>query len=259
MTIDATAPTTFDVARVGDVDVVTFSGTHHSNAMSSARMAALSGIAAELEADPGSKAVVLCGGPGRSFAVGGDFNEVSDFHGGEEVDAWIDQITDLYVSLLSISKPVVAAIDGYAIGIGLQIALTCDYRIGSDDCLLKMPEFDLGIACNFGGYMLERSVGRHVMQHMLMSAAPWPARRALRDGLLHETVESAALVDTAVKTAAKFATYNPAAFRATKPRLNAGYADGLHDLRRDAKKSHRAGFSSGVPQRRMRAIVDHGA
>ncbi|MEV6319385.1 enoyl-CoA hydratase-related protein [Streptomyces sp. NPDC051776] len=66
-------------------------------------------------------------------------------------------------------------------GVGLQIALCCDVRIGSRVSKLVMPEFRVGIACNFGGYMLETVVGRSVMQDMLYTCAEWPADRALAD------------------------------------------------------------------------------
>jgi enoyl-CoA hydratase/carnithine racemase len=246
---------TFAVRADEGVALVSFQGTHHSNAMSSGRMRALTGILDGLELDPGVGAVVLHGGPDNSFAVGGDFHEVSHFTGGDEVDDWIDTITDLYVASLRISKPLVAAIEGYAIGIGLQLALTCDYRIGAITSELRMPEFQVGIACNFGAYMLERSVGRHVMQGMLMSCAPWPAGRALRDGLLHETAPGGEVLPAALARARQFAAYNPAAVRSTKPHMNKEYIRGLESLRAEAKESHRRGFASGNPQQRMRSIV----
>lgn len=248
---------TFTVEHHGAVAVVVFDGFHHSNAMSQDRMRVLRGLLLTLEADASVDAIVLRGGEGQSFAVGGDFNEVSHFTGGDEVDDWIDAITDLYVTSLEVSKPTLAAVDGHAIGIGLQLALTCDFRIGSESVSLRMPEFQLGIACNFGGYMLERSVGRSVMQKMLMSCEPWSAEAALTDGLLHEVVPDRSLADVALAHAQRFATYNPAAFRNTKPYLNRDYVQGLRNVQQNAKISHRAGFASGLPQQRMRSIIGH--
>ncbi|MEV8309657.1 enoyl-CoA hydratase/isomerase family protein [Streptomyces flavidovirens] len=151
----------------GAVAVVEFSEAHEQNPFSRARMRELTRLLRSLDADDSVACVVLTGGPGRSFGAGGDFNEVSEFTGGDEVDGWIDDITDLYTTIAGISKPVVAAIDGYAIRAGLQIALCCDFRIGSREAKLVMPEFRVGTACNFGGYMLETVVGRSVMQDML--------------------------------------------------------------------------------------------
>jgi carboxymethylproline synthase len=218
-------------------------------------MRVLAGILSDLERSDEVSAVVLHGGAGNSFAVGGDFHEVSHFSGHDEVDVWIDAITELYVASLEVTKPTVAAIEGYAIGIGLQLALTCDYRIGATTSVLRMPEFQLGIACNFGAYMLERSVGRHVMQNMLMSCEEWPAERSVADGLLHEVVPAEEVLTAAMARASAFGDYNPAAVRGTKPHMNGEYIRGLHALRDHAKKSHRAAFASGLPQEQMRRIV----
>lgn len=253
--VDIQPRDTFTVMTKDGVAQVTFEGSHHSNAMSNGRMRALTGILRELEADDAVAAVVLHGGEGNSFAVGGDFHEVSHFSGGDEVDEWIDNITELYVASLEVTKPTVAAVEGYAIGIGLQLLLTCDYRVGADSSILRMPEFKVGIACNFGAFMLERSAGRSVMQHMLLSCDEWPAESSLRDGLLHQAVPAAEVLPTALARAAAFADYNPAAVRNTKPQMNRDYIQGLHVLRDNAKRSHRAGFASGRPQREMRRIV----
>jgi enoyl-CoA hydratase/carnithine racemase len=251
----ATARDTFALHVADGIARIAFDGEHHSNAMSSPRMRALAEILRELEATDEVAAVVLYGGTGNSFAVGGDFHEVSHFSGGSEVDDWIDHITDLYVASLEVTKPTVAAVEGYAIGIGLQLALTCDFRVGAETSVLRMPEFQLGIACNFGAYMLERSAGRAVMQNMLLSCEEWPAERSVRDGLLHQVVPAADVLSTALERATAFRDYNPAAVRGTKPHMNREYVRGLHALRESAKASHRAGFASGRPQERMRTIV----
>src|SRR5256885_555533 len=86
------------------------------------RMRALRALVTELAADDEVWALVLYSGDSRSFGVGGDFHETATFRGGDEVDQWIDDITDLDVACLRVNRPVIAAIDGYAIGIGLQIA-----------------------------------------------------------------------------------------------------------------------------------------
>ncbi|MBT2525927.1 enoyl-CoA hydratase/isomerase family protein [Streptomyces sp. ISL-99] len=239
----------------GAVALVEFSEAHEQNPFSRARMRELTRLLRSLDADDSVACVVLTGGPGRSFGAGGDFNEVSEFTGGDEVDGWIDDITDLYTTIAGISKPVVAAIDGYAIGVGLQIALCCDFRIGSREAKLVMPEFRVGIACNFGGYMLETVVGRSVMQDMLYTCAEWPADRALADRLLHEVTEPAALLDRAVAHARRIADYTAAAVRSTRPRVNGPYIEGLVRVREEGKRSHRTAFSAGEAQQRMRRII----
>ena len=85
----------------------------------------------EHSAAPRFKALVLTGGMGRSFSVGGDFHDVSALKHEHEVRPWLGEIIDLYIAILSVNIPVVAAIDRYAIGQGLQVALMADWRIGT--------------------------------------------------------------------------------------------------------------------------------
>ena len=237
------------------VAVVEFASGHRHNMWSMTRMRALTAIMRELS-ESTADAVVLYSGADRSFGVGGDFNETAGFRGGDEVDVWIDHITDLYLACLRVNRPVVAAVDGYAIGIGLQLALTADYRLGSDRCLLQLPEFRVGIACTFGGFMVERTAGRAVMQHMLMSCDAWTAEQSRRDGLLHEIVPPSRLLETARDRALTFARYPAAGMRATKPYLNAEFVAGLERLRDIGKQAHRTAFAAGEAQRNMRRVID---
>ncbi|MEU2658958.1 enoyl-CoA hydratase/isomerase family protein [Streptomyces sp. NPDC007325] len=237
------------------VALVEFSHAHEQNPFSRARMRELTQLMLDLDADDAVACVVLYGGRDRSFGAGGDFHEVSEFHGGDEVDAWIDDITTLYSTVAGISKPVVAAIDGYAIGVGLQIALCCDLRIGSRSAKLVMPEFRVGIACNFGGYMLETVVGRGVMQDMLYTCDEWPAERALADRLLHEVTAPEDLLDRALDRARRIAGYTTAAVQSTRSRVNGPFVRGLQRVREEGKRSHRTAFSAGEAQQRMRRII----
>lgn len=245
----------FDVSVLDGVAIVEFNDSHRHNMWSMPRMAQLTQLLNAFSEDEEVRAVMLFSGVGRSFGVGGSFHETSEFRGGDEVDVWIDQITDLYIASLKLNRPVIAAMDGYAIGIGLQIALTADYRIGSSRCILKMPEFKLGIACTFGGYMLEKVVGRATMQKILISCDEWSAEKANNDGLLHQVVSIEELHNTAFKLATHAASFAPAGFRNTKPFLNSEYIDGLNRTRIAGKKAHRAAFAAGDAQENMKRVI----
>ena len=246
----------FDINLDQGVASVAFTDAHRHNLWSMPRMAQLTHLLRELNEDDAVGAVLLHSGEGRSFGAGGSFHETSTFTGGDEVDVWIDHVTDLYIAALQLERPLIAAIDGYAIGIGLQIALTADYRMGSDRCVLKMPEFELGIACTFGGFMLDKIVGRSVMQNLLMSCAAWPAQRALNDGLLHAVEDAGKLYTLALEQAKRCARYTPAAFRSTKRYLNLDFIKGLEHTRIVGKQAHRAAFAAGDAQDRMKNVLD---
>lgn len=244
----------FGVVMDAGVALIEFDDTERHNAWSMPRMAKLAG----LEADQDVRAVVLFSGLGRSFGVGGDFHETVTFTGGDEVDEWIDHVTDVYVVALRLTRPLVASIDHYAIGIGLQLALTADYRIGSSRSIFKMPEFELGIACAFGGYMLEKTVGRAVMQRMLMSCDEWDAARVERDNLLHEVVPAENLREAALRRAKRAAAFTVAGFRSTKTYLSEELIAGLERTRVASKEAHRAAFSAGDARQNMNRILNRG-
>jgi enoyl-CoA hydratase/carnithine racemase len=257
-TIVSDASSTFAVKIADRAAVVEFSRGHYQNHFSQERMRELVRILRALDLDDDVGSIVLTGGEGRSFGVGGDFHEVSKFVGGDEVDLWIDNLTELYTTILGISKPVVAAIDGYAIGLGLQIALCCDYRVGSESCQLIMPELKMGIACNFGGYMLETVVGRSVMQAMLFTAEGWNAERALKDHILHEVTSANQIVSRALQCARTIGSWTSSAVQGTRPNINATYLNGIYNLAEQAKRSHRGAFSQGQAQARMEKIISKG-
>jgi enoyl-CoA hydratase/carnithine racemase len=234
---------------------VVFTGAHHANALSRQRMRELRRLLRELESDPVVRAVVLRPADGHSFTVGGDFAEMQHFVGGAEVDAWSDDVADLCAAVLEVTKPTVAALDGHVLGMGVLIALTCDYRIGSESCSLRVPYFELGLVGVYAGYVLERSLGRALMQEMLVSGEGWASEDALSDGLLQRVVPDGDLVSTARRLAARFAGYDASAFRVTKRHLNRSYLEGLREVQRTAGSAHRAGFATGLPQQRMRRIL----
>ena len=246
----------FDVRVASRAALVEFSKGHRHNPFSQPRLRELEYLVKELDANESVGCIVLTGGEGRSFGAGGDFNETSLFTGGEEVDKWIDNFTSLYTTIAGISKPVIAAIDGYAVGLGLQIALCCDYRIGSEACHLVMPELRMGIACNFGGFMLEAVVGRVVMQKMLFTSDRWNAQTALSDGLLHEVVFPKEVVARALERAQIIGSWATSAVQGTRPHINAKFIEGLVALGEQAKRSHRRAFAAGNAQVHMKEIIN---
>lgn len=238
------------------VAVVEFDADHTMNPFSQARMRELLALVAKIEADDSAGAIVLYGGQGRSFAAGGDFKETSQFDTDPAVDSWIDDITDLYTGLLRGAKPIVAAVDGYCIGLGMQIALCADLRVGSETSTWVMPELKLGIACTFGGYMLETVVGRSVMQAMVFGCDAWPAPRALTDGLMHEMVPASQVRSVALKRASALASWTPAAVRSTRPQVNEQFVAGLEWCRDRGKNAHRQAFGAGDAQERMKQVLN---
>lgn len=255
---DISSVTTGHVSLSEGIATFTFDGSGH-NTFPTEKMNATADFLEGKELQDVS-AVIITAGDGRSFGVGGDFKEVSKFKGSDEVDQWIAACVRMYTSVLSQKVPVVAAIDGYCIGIGLQLALCADYRVASPTADLRMPEFKLGIACVLGNRLLSERVAPNIVNRMIMSSEPWTAERALADGLVDEIAgPNISVVAAAKEVAKKFAAYQPVPYATTKRYANSGIISRLEHARVEATKAHRAGFAaSQVAQERMREVIGRG-
>lgn len=118
-----------------------------------------------------------------------------------------------------------------------------------------MPELSLGVACSFGGFMLEFVVGRAVMQAMIFTADTWDAQCAVRDHLLHQVVSTDQLVPRAFEQARITGSWTSAAVRGTRLNINALFLGGLRSVAEQAKRSYREAFGRGEAQKRMRNVI----
>jgi enoyl-CoA hydratase/carnithine racemase len=241
--------------KPGGVGLVEFSPGHRLNPFSGQRMELLREHISWLEKKDEVRSILLYGGDGNSFSAGGDFNETSFFKGGDEVDLWLDRVNELYKSILACSKPVISAIEGYAIGFGLQLAICCDYRIGSDTCIMQMPEFSINIACNFGGYMLDKIMGRGHMQTMIFGCDKMHAHEAYEKGLLGKIVSSSELLDKALDIAEKMGSYQNTPVQETKHTINKQFIEDLEEICKMAKIAQRRSFATGFAQQKMKSIL----
>jgi carboxymethylproline synthase len=232
-----------------------FNASHPHNPFSAEMERTVTQLLRAAKEDPEVHAVVLCGGRERSFSVGGDFNEVKEFQGGPEVNRWIEDVVGMYVACLDVDKPTVAALDNFAIGIGFQLALCCDYRLGTLRSQLIMPELKNGIACVLGQYMLEKMVGRAQMTRIVVECERLDARECLRLGLLNSACEPEMMMDRAQEIASRLAAYPRVAYGATKRMMNRSFMDGLRQIVPESQAVHRAAFQDQSAQRFMGEIV----
>jgi len=207
------------------------------------------------ETDASVKAVVMTGGVGRSFSAGGDFNEVKNLSGGDDVDRWIDRVTDLYVHALRVDKPTVAAIDKYAIGMGFQFALMFDQRVLTEGAEFRMPELKHGIGCSVGAAILSALVSRNVARQIVLTAQTIGAAKALEYGIANEIVALPILIERALALAAEMASYPEVAFRNTKRSLVAPLIKTLLETAEESKRVHRAAFAARAMQTHFRRVL----
>ena len=192
--------------------------------------------------DPSVEALIFFGGAGRSFSVGGDFNDVSRLDQETDIRAYLGEIIDLYISILQVRVPVVSAIDRFAIGQGLQVALMTDWRIGTELCQTQMPELKNGVACPLGSQILEFLFGRGRMLECILDCEFISATESRVLGILNRVVPVEELLRTSTETARRFSGYPTVSFAATKKIHNARLMRALEDVREDASLAHVAAF-----------------
>lgn len=211
---------------------------------------------AEAEEDEQVRSILLTGGVDRSFCVGGDFSELVDMKTDfVRVSALLTKIVRLYISVLEVTKPVLAAVDHYAIGLGFQMVMLTDYRIGSDRVKFKMPEVKNGVACTLGGAMLDFFLNRVEMMRICYECDILPVEYVHRVGLVNEVVPADRLMDRAFEKALQYGNYNPTSYRNTKKINNTRFIKVLEDACEPTVLAHYLTFSGNVHKPYMRQIL----
>lgn len=240
----------------GGVLAVTLQGATAQNPMSKAMNLELQELCRQVTADPAIEAMVLTGGPGRSFCAGGDFNEVAAMSTDADVDAWIDRTLDLYIAMLSVDKPTIAAVDGYAIGIGFQLALTCDLRVATPAAKFIMWELKHGVACTIGAFMLQEFFGRAAMLDLILDCEPLDLELGLASRAVHSLTDPDTLIPHAHALARRLADYPELSRRRTKEAVNAKFIAGLAGIREETRTVHREAFAANTAAEHFSRILD---
>ncbi len=168
------------------------------------------------------RCVVLTGAGDKSFVAGADIGSMSTMTKAEG-EAFGKLGNDIFLMIESFPLPVIAAVNGFALGGGCELAMSCDIRICSDNAMFGQPEVGLGITPGFGGTQrLPRIVGLGMAKQLLYTARNIDSAEALRIGLVNAVVPQADLMETAVKMANTIAKNAPIAVRACKKAVNEG-------------------------------------
>lgn len=174
-----------------------------------------------LDSDDSVKVVILTG-EGKSFVAGADISEMSTLNA-EEGGNFAKLGMDTFLLIEKLSKPVIAAINGFALGGGCEISLACDLRIASTKALMGQPEVGLGITPGFGGTQrLARTIGPGKAKELIYTARNIKADEALAIGLVNKVVEPEALMDEAFAMAKAIAKNSVLAVKYAKKAINAG-------------------------------------
>ena len=190
----------------GGIATVTLNRPSVLNALNASLFDDLERVFQFLAQDPETRAVVLTGAGGKAFAAGADLQEVAqipDAAGGEKLALRGQAVFRLIETL---PKPVIAAVEGFALGGGLELALSCTFRLASDAAKLGLPEIKLGLLPGYGGSQrLPRLVGRSAALKLLLTGDMISAAEALRLGLVDGVVSPADLLPRANDLATRIA------------------------------------------------------
>ena len=168
------------------------------------------------------RCVVLTGAGDKSFVAGADIGSMSTMTKAEG-EAFGKLGNDIFLMIEGFPLPVIAAVNGFALGGGCELAMSCDIRICSDNAMFGQPEVGLGITPGFGGTQrLARLVGMGMAKQLLYTARNIDAAEALRIGLVNAVIPQAELLDAALKMAGQIAKNAPIAVRACKKAVNEG-------------------------------------
>ena len=203
------------------IAVLTINRPNALNALNSELLKELDSAIDCLSEDDEVLAVVLTGA-GKAFVAGADIGEMKDLtvSEGRKFGTLGNKV---FRKLETLEKPVIAAVNGFALGGGCEISMACDIRIASEKAKFGQPEVGLGITPGFGGTQrLARLVGPALAKELIYTADIIDAEEALRIGLVNKVVEKDELLDTAKKMANKIASNAPIAVKLCKSAINRG-------------------------------------
>ncbi|HKU81957.1 MAG TPA: enoyl-CoA hydratase-related protein [Candidatus Tumulicola sp.] len=205
------------------IAVVTLNRPKVLNALRSSLLAELGSALDRLQADPQVRAVIVTGAGEKAFAAGADIGELNALNSAGEGADQARMGQALTRKIERSSKPVIMAINGYALGGGCEIAMAGDIRIASETAKFGQPEVNLGLIPGYGGSQrTTRLAGKGMAMLLCLTGETIDAREALRIGLVERVVPPERLMDEAKAVAGAIATKAPLAIAACKRAINAG-------------------------------------
>ncbi|MFC5385115.1 enoyl-CoA hydratase [Aquamicrobium segne] len=204
----------------GKVGLITLNRPQALNALNSAVLGELLVATKAFDADDSIGAIVLTGSE-KAFAAGADIKEMQSK---TYVDAYLGDLLSGWDDFARTRKPIIAAVAGYALGGGCELAMMCDFIIAGDNAKFGQPEITLGIMPGMGGSQrLTRFVGKSKAMDMCLTGRMMDAQEAERSGLVSRIVPVGELVEEALKAAAKIASFSLPAILMNKEAVNRAY------------------------------------
>ncbi len=227
------------IADEGAVRTITINRPDQLNALNRATIDELDRALNEAEADTSIRVLIITGSGAKAFVAGADIKEFAHFSVEEGKALSADGHDKLFNHVERLNKPVIAAVNGFALGGGLELAMSCHFRVASDNAKLGLPEVGLGVIPGYGGTQrLAQLVGKGKALEMILlgGAGMIKADEALQWGLVNHVVPQDQLHAKCNELASAIAKNSPTALGAAIRAVNAGYEPGANGLQREIEE-----------------------
>jgi len=210
------------IERETNVAVLTIHRPQRLNALDTRTLSELQQALLDLQHDPDTRVIIITGAGDKAFVAGADISELAtDVPEAARARARMGQ--RVFESIETLGKPVIAAINGFALGGGCELAMACTIRIAAESARLGLPEINLGLIPGFGGTQrLPRLIGKGRAAELILSGAPVTAQQALQMGLVNRVFPDAELMREARSLAQDLASKPPIAVRTALDAINLG-------------------------------------
>ena len=220
------------VKKDEDIILITINRPSKLNALNRATIKELHEAFDRAEDDDDIRVIILTGSGEKAFVAGADISEFADFNVKEGAKLAKKGQEILFDFVENLTTPVIAAVNGFALGGGLELAMACHFRIASDNAKMGLPEVSLGVIPGYGGTQrLPQLVGKGKAMEMIMTAGMITAEEALHFGLVNYVVTQDELLPLAEKIAGKITRNSPSAISAAIKAVNANFKDGVNGFK----------------------------
>ena len=218
------------------IAIITINRPTKLNALNKATIQELHDGLKVLNEDAATKAIIITGSGEKAFVAGADISEFADFSVEQGGKLAAEGQALLFDFIQNLSTPVIAAVNGFALGGGLELAMSCHFRVASTHAKMGLPEVTLGVIPGYGGTQrLAKLVGKGRAMEMIMTAGMIDAETALNYGLVNHVVAQEELLDLARNIATKIAKNSSVAIAKAIEAINANYTDGVNGFEVEIK------------------------
>ena len=237
----------------GSVGLVTLNRPQALNALNEALIAELNAALEAFEADPAVGCTVLTGSE-KAFAAGADVKEMAEK---TYVEAYLARFLDGWTRIAETRKPIIAAVSGFCLGGGLELAMMCDFIIAAETAKFALPEITLGIMPGAGGTQrLPRFIGKAKAMDLILTGRMMDAAEAERAGLVARVVPAEKLLEEAMAAAGKIAGYSQPIVMMAKETVNRAQETSLSEGARFERRLFLSMFSTEDQKEGMKAFIE---